>query len=105
MSELSKRLRNHFGVNASVIHQQKQVTNDVYNILKDLGMKPQIPENVATSTRNNIHKIFCYPFKSNANNFGRYEHSICLEINTEYKFEHLEKIVKQALQNEEWNYE
>lgn len=94
-----ERLHRHFGVNAEKIPLQKQATQDVHDILIRLGAcKAQTPDCVAISTENGRHKIINYYFDTTPNHWGRYEHSICLEIPVNYKFGELEELVKQQVQ-------
>jgi uncharacterized protein (DUF1499 family) len=95
-----ERLRRHFGITVEDIPLQKQVIQDIHDILIKLGAcKVQTPNCVAISTENGWHKIINYPFNTTPNHWGQYEHSICLEIPVKYEFDKLEEFIKQQVQS------
>lgn len=97
-TEKMQRIYEHFGITVEDIPLQKQVRQDIHDILIKLGAcKVQTPNCVAISTENGIHKIINYPFNFTPNRWGQYEYRICLEIKTDYKIEELEKLVKKQV--------
>ena len=95
LEKQKERLYKHFGVDLSLIPLQRQVRQDIHDILIELGACSVLsPDCVAINTKNGIHKITNYFFDTTLNHRGRYEHSISLEIKTNYKIEELKEKIK-----------
>jgi hypothetical protein len=95
LEKQEERLYKHFGVDLSLIPLQRQVRQDIHNILIKLGACSVLsPDCVAINTKNGIHKITNYCFDTTLNHRGCYEHSISLEIKTNYKIEELKEKIK-----------
>lgn len=73
--------------------QQKQVRQDIYNILSQIAVDVQPPENVAINTSNNIHTIQNFGYNLNPKHYGSYEYAISLKVDVDYKIENLIKTV------------
>lgn len=93
-----ERIYKHFGFTGENIQSQKQVREDTYKILKNLGLTCIIsPSNVSISTKNSVHSIINYWFDVQKN--GKvYREAISFDIKKDYKYEELEDIVKHQVQ-------
>lgn len=75
------------------IPRQKQVLQDIYNILSQIAVDVQPPENVAINTTDNIHTIQNFGYNLNPKHYGSYEYAISLKIGVDYNIENLVKTV------------
>ena len=78
------------------IPQQKQVLEDIYNILSQIAVDVQPPENVAINTSNNIHTIQNFGYNLNPKHYGSYEYAISLKIGVDYNIKNLTATVLTA---------
>lgn len=78
------------------IPQQKQVLQDIYNILSQIAVDVQPPENVAINTSNNIHTIQNFGYNLNPKHYGSYENAISLKIGVDYNIKNLTATVLTA---------
>jgi hypothetical protein len=73
---------------------QKQVTTDVYTILINRGLFPQTPVCISITTKDGRHTIPRYYYDNKDNHWGSFEHYISVEIDVDYEYEDLEKLIK-----------
>lgn len=78
------------------IPQQKQVLQDIYNILSQIAVDVQPPQNVSISTSNNIHTIQNFGYNLNPKHYGSYEYAISLKIGVDYNIKNLTATVLTA---------
>lgn len=78
------------------IPQQKQVLEDIYNILSQIAVDVQPPENVAINTTDNIHTIQNFGYNLNPKHYGSYEYAISLKIGVDYNIKNLTATVLTA---------
>lgn len=78
------------------IPQQKQVLQDIYNILSQIAVDVQPPENVSINTSNNIHTIQNFGYNLNPKHYGSYENAISLKIGVDYNIKNLTATVLTA---------
>lgn len=78
------------------IPQQKQVRQDIYNILSKIAVDVQPSENVAINTSNNIHTIQNFGYNLNPKHYGSYEYAISLKIGVDYNIKNLTATVLTA---------
>lgn len=71
------------------IPRQKQVLQDIYNILSQIAVDVQPPENVAINTTDNIHTIQNFGYNLNPKHYGSYEYAISLKIGVDYNIKNL----------------
>lgn len=81
----------------SHILMQKNVREDIYMVMLNLGLYPQTPDCVAITTKNGMHTICSYPYDDKRDHWGGFEHSLSVAINVNYEFEELEKIIKEKI--------
>lgn len=78
------------------IPRQKQVLQDIYNILSQIAVDVQPPQNVSISTSNNIHTIQNFGYNLNPKHYGSYEYAISLKIGVDYNIKNLTATVLTA---------
>lgn len=78
------------------IPQQKQVLQDIYNILSQIAVDVQPPQNVSINTSNNIHTIQNFGYNLNPKHYGSYEYAISLKIGVDYNIKNLTATVLTA---------
>lgn len=78
------------------IPRQKQVLQDIYNILSQIAVDVQPPENVSINTSNNIHTIQNFGYNLNPKHYGSYEYAISLKIGVDYNIKNLTATVLTA---------
>lgn len=78
------------------IPRQKQVLQDIYNILSKIAVDVQPPENVSINTSNNIHTIQNFGYNLNPKHYGSYEYAISLKIGVDYNIKNLTATVLTA---------
>lgn len=78
------------------IPRQKQVLQDIYNILSQIAVDVQPPENVSINTSNNIHTIQNFGYNLNPKHYGSYENAISLKIGVDYNIKNLTATVLTA---------
>ena len=70
----------------SNVAAQQKVTKDIYEILKNLKLEPQKPENISITTKGNFHYIPYYPFNFETS-YGIYKYALTnLVIHINYNF-------------------
>lgn len=79
------------------MNKQKQLSTDIYNILKNSGYNPINPNDVSIYTEKGMFKVKNYYFNSRHENCGHYKHKLNFRIKEDYTYEELKKVIKELL--------